>query len=260
MSISEEMERIIENEMSSLDELLRSGCAYDDFMQEFSRLLGQAEVDQAPLMAAGFRYEELMPKYGAYHEKLALEHGERVNAEVDGSEAADAFKAAMPEAETDRKRLMAMGRYVTDRVMTGEPKRILDQVRKGRGHVDTLNDNIVMAGFARRYAEIVAEVRPGGQAIDEAFLERVEKNALSLLKLHGQAVSADDETSRRVARQNQLITLCLLAEREIKRFADAAFYDDTDRYNRDYARRVPRRQTGASTPTETPEALQPGVS
>ena len=252
MTSSNEMEQIVEAEMAEIEEedFLRPGCAFDDYEEEYTRLLGQAEVDCEILTASGFKYNELMPKYRVYQEKLAVEQGARVVSEGEGSEAADAFSKGMPKAEEDKKRLMAMGRFVVSRSKSPEAKKIYDFVRKGSGHVDTLNDNIAMVGFARRYADLASEVRPGGKAIDEPYLEQVRRDALALLELHGQAKSSRDETSRRVERKNQLITLCILAEREIKRYADAAFYDDTDRYSRDYANRARR---AASNDKDTAE-------
>ena len=254
MSETDEMNAVMESEMGALSEeqFIRPGCAFDIYEKYFSKLLAQTEKDRAPLTAAGFRYEEKMPKYVAYHEKLALEHGQRVNAESAVSKAAKVFREGIPQAKQDKKVLMAAGRYVVARSETPEPKRVYDQVRKGYGHVDLLNDNIAMVAFCRTYAGLVSEVRPGGITIDEAFLERVESEAVSLLKRHGEAAAATDEESYRVDRQRRLLTLCILAERDIKLFADAAYYDDTDYYNDNYAR--PDKSSDSNDSPEEPPA------
>lgn len=66
-------------------------------------------------------------------------------------------------------------------------------------------------------------------------LTAFEADALKLLKLKGTADAARDDTMDQVDRQNRLISLCVAAEREIKLFAEMAFFDDIERYNRFYA-------------------------
>jgi hypothetical protein len=251
MTITEEMNAIIENDMAALDQedVLRSGRSFEDFVDEFSVLLAQATEDEALLVAAGFDFSS-MPRYRAYLEKLMAEHGARVVAEADTTASIEAFHAGMPRAEADKKVLMAVGRFVVARTRAPEARRVYKMVRKGRGQVDTLNDNIAMVGFVRRFSETAALVRPGGQAVDDAFLSRVEEDAVRLLKIRAEALTAGDDVSLQVDRQNRLITLCVLAERDIKLYAESAFYDDSDRYNRFYASRA-RRGSGTD---EAPEA------
>ncbi len=255
MTISKELDDTIETEMASLDdkELLRPGYAYDDYVDDYSRLLGQAAKDKPWLVGAGFEYDAYMPKYEAYLEKLSFEHGSRVNAGIVSGEDIKEFKAAMPRAVEDKKQLMVMGRFVVSRSKDPEAKRVYKNVMKGSGYIDTLNDNIAMVGFARQYPTLASRIKPGGQAIDEAFLVRVETEAAFLLKLRGIAVTSDDEESRRVNRQNRLLTLCILAERDIKEYADGAFYKDIARYNRDYARTYVRPEAESEDDIEQPK-------
>lgn len=255
MQLSEEMNRRIEEQMAALtrDALLRPGMSYNDFTREYSELLAQAEEDEVPLRAAGFDFST-MDLYAGYLEKLVLEHGERVNAEAETGEARETFAEGMPRAREDKALLMAVGRYVEARTEGPEAKRVLDRVRKRRGDVDTLNDNIALVGFARRFKTLVLEVRPGGQVIDDALLTRIENDARRLLRVRGQAVAAADDTSLQVDRQNRLITLCVEAKREIKLFAEMAFYNDADRYNRCYASDAGRRPAATTEePAETAE-------
>ena len=85
MSVTDDLNAVIENEMAALskEQFIRPGCAFDIYEKYYSKLLAQTEKDREPLTAAGFKYEERMPKYIAYQEKLAVEHGQRVNAESD---------------------------------------------------------------------------------------------------------------------------------------------------------------------------------
>ena len=81
-----------------------------------------------------------------------------------------------------------------------------------------------------------------GKTVDDAYLIQVEENALGLLKLRGEAIAAGDDARGQVDRQNRLMTLCINAQREIKLFAEMAFYDDTERYNKFYASATIRQQ------------------
>ena len=71
---------------------------------------------------------------------------------------------------------------------------------------------------------------------------RSEQKALGLIKLRGEVVADGDDSKEQVDRQNRLMTLCINAQREIKLFAEMAFYDDTERYNQFYASDARRRE------------------
>jgi hypothetical protein len=236
MELSPQLNDTIEREMAAVhkNDILRPGMGFDDFSKEYANVLAQADEDEAPLTRAGFDFT-LMPKYYGYLDKLASEHADRVNAEADRSASQQAFAAAMSKANTDNSRLMTLARYVVKRSGRPEDRRVYNEIRKGVGDVSTLNDNLALVGFIRRNADLASEVRPGGVEIDETVLTNVEEESFAFLKLRAKAAASKDDASANVERQNQLITLCIRALREIKLFAEMAFYDDVDRYNRFYA-------------------------
>ncbi len=125
-------------------------------------------------------------------------------------------------------------------------------VRKGSGDMDTLQDNITMASFLRKHKDLAQEVKPGGKSVDDKYLDSVEQKALGLIKLRGEVAADGDDSKEQVDRQNRLMTLCINAQREIKLFAEMAFYDDTERYNQFYAsaagRRKPKTDQNPSQP------------
>ena len=260
MTLSPALETLIEQEMAALtkDDFLRPGMAFDKHVGEYSNLLAQEKEDEPLLSQAGFD-TSLMPKYHGYMDMLVLVHGDRVVAESDKKESRKEFNLKMPEAKKDKKLLMAVGRYIVNRTDSNEDKKVYDTVAKGYGDVDTLTDNVTMAAFLRKHKDLAQEVKPGGKTVDAGYLDDVEQKSLDLIKLRGEAITADDDSKEQVDRQNRLMTLCIQAQREIKLFAEMAFYNDTDRYNQFYASDEMRKQnknrdaeTKPATETPTP--------
>jgi hypothetical protein len=250
MTLSQEMNETIEQKMAALDKdnLLRPGMSYNDFVGDYSNLIAQAQKDMPLLSGAGFDVL-LMPLYTGYLDKLVLEQGERVAVEGETTENEAAFATGMPKAREDRKLLLAMGRYVVKRTKNPEAKRVYKMVSAGSGDVDTLNDNVAMVSFARKYKDHVAKVRPGGRVIDEAELARIETEALALLKLRGESSTDAKTPSSQVSRKRRIVSLCVEASREIRLLAEMAFYNDLDYYNRFYA--STHKPSAGSSPTET---------
>ncbi|MBN2528340.1 MAG: hypothetical protein JXR76_18270, partial [Deltaproteobacteria bacterium] len=243
MNDSIDYKEIIAEEMKSIQKTdwLRPGMAYDLFSGEFSQLLAQAKGDLALLEAAGFDGAQL-PKYEAYYRELNAVHGKRVVAEEAMVYAREQFGSQMPQAENARRRLMAVARYVVMRSGSDKAQKVYDMIRSGSSDVDKLSDIITTVEFVRNHMTLANEVRPGGQPIDETWLAKTEEMAHQLLKLRGQALVSDNTPQEQIEKQNQLLTLCIRAQRDIKLFAEMAFYDDVDRYNRYYASAEMRRK------------------
>ena len=246
--ISPEMQEQIEQKMSELEEqdFLRAGMGYDDFANEYSKLLAQVEEDQTALVAAGFDYEK-MEEYAALLTLLTLAHGERVASEADTEEFQDEFKQEMPLAKENRALLLAAAKFVVAKTKTAESRRVYKMVRKGNSDTDALNDVVTLSNFLQRYPELMQQVRPGGTAIDEPLLDSAKKRALSLIDLKGKVSTASDNTDSQIDQQNRLITLIVLAKQDIKLYADMAYYNNVDYYNRHYASETIRQYNKKST-------------
>ena len=257
MELSPALETLIEQEMAALTkgDYLRPGMGFDKHVGEFSNLLAQVKEDETLLTQAGFKFS-LMSKFYGYLKMITRTHGQRVVAESDKKESRKEFNLKMPEAKDDKKLLMAVGRYIVKRTDSKEDKKVYDMVADGYGDVDTLTDNVTMVAFARKHKDLASEVRPGGKTVDDSYLDSVEEKALGLIKLRGEAITSDDDSKEQVDRQNRLMTLSINAQREIKLFAEMAFYDDTDRYDQFYASDERRQQAKQSEPVKQ-EVPQP---
>ena len=254
MELTPALETLIEQEMAALTkgDYLRPGMGFDKHVGELSNLLAQVKEDEVPLTQAGFKFS-LMSKFYGYLEMITKTHGERVVAESDKKESRKEFNLKMPEAKKDKKLLMAVGRYIVKRTDSKEDKKVYDMVADGYGDVDTLTDIVTMAALMRKHEGLAQEVRPGGKTVDAGYLDSAEEKALGLIKLRGVAITSDDDSKEQVDRQNRLMTLSINAQREIKLYAEMAFYDDPDRYDQFYASDVIREQRkSAEKDQETP--------
>lgn len=258
MPIPDQIDTQVEQEIASVGprDYLRTGRSYNDFLSEYTGIIAQVEEDKEPITGAGYEWKK-MPKYIAYLEKIPKVQADRIVAEGDEADVVEEFEKRMPEAQKTEKLLMAMGRFILAQTEDADDKRVYDRVRDGYGYVDSLSDIVTMANFGRRHMDIVSQVSPGGQVIDKAYLNKVEKEALDLLKLKGAAEAASDDISKQVDRKNRLITLMVKAERDMKLYAEMAFFNNIEHYNKHYAseslRRKRNRAAGEEDVSGTPE-------
>ncbi len=236
MAIDPKLDKLIEQEMTALikERLLRPGMSYNDFTGEYTNIIGQSKEDKIPLTNAGLTWN-FMRKYEAYLAKLAIEHGERVASEGVVAEVEEQFGELMPQAKAARKIIMVVLRYILARTDDSKIKRAYKMIRKGYGNIDTLHDIIAGISVINKNLKFLSQVRPGGKEVTQKFLEESKALALQLIELKGDVTAAADDGSFHVDRQNRLITLCIQAQQEIKLFAEIAFYDDQEHYDRYYA-------------------------
>lgn len=141
----------------------------------------------------------------------------------------------MPRAEEAKKKIMVVLRFMVIRTQDTNVKRSYKMIQKGYGDIDTLQDIIAGVSLIKSHSEYLSQVRPGGIEVTLDYLEESKKLALELVAMRGDVTAAADDTSVYVDRQNRLLTLCIKVQREIKLFADIAYYNDQDRYDRYYA-------------------------
>lgn len=225
----------IQGEMAALnrEEWLQSGIPFDNFVSEFSQTLAQATEDEAALSAAGFDAEQI-PKYYGYLRALSSIHGERVVAEGRQAEAQAAFSEKLAAINSVVTVLLAVCRFIVRSTGNEKASRVYQLMRKGNTISDKLNDVFPMVEFIRENAKVAQHVHPGGIVVDDAYLTAAETSAAALIRLRGKALNEVNDTHIFVARQNQLLTLCIRAQRLMKLYAEMAFYDDLDYYTRHY--------------------------
>jgi hypothetical protein len=260
MAISQELTREIEQELAALakKDLRKPPMTIAKFLDEFGNNLGQAEKDNDPLVAAGFKNSRI-PKYRAYFEMLSLAIGERIGAIADTPEKRAMFDEQMAIAEKDRKMMAVVASHIAEQ---SDDKKALHNYRviaKGNSIIDTLTDILGLSALIKEYPQYASEIRPGGVAITGQFMDQAVERAVALLQMKGVVVEKGVPHNAAVDRQNRLLTLCIKAQADIRKFARAAFYDNSDYYNQNYASEA-RRQTSDDTVPDTVEQGQPASS
>jgi hypothetical protein len=115
---------------------------------------------------------------------------------------------------------------------------------------DTLKHNIVLVAMIGEHPELASQIKLEGVSIEKSYCDEVVSRAVEQLLLKGVIVEQGAPKNEKVNHQNRLITLCINAMREIKKFALAAFFDDQEYYNSNYATYA---RVSGSSETETEE-------
>jgi hypothetical protein len=138
-------------------------------------------------------------------------------------------------AKTDRRRMFIVVEHICDRVKDAALNRNFNYLKQGESIADTLTDVLGSAPVIIKYSNYASEIRPGGVLVDEAYCNAACDRAVALLKLKGFAIEKGIAPSSAVDQLSRIMTLCVNAVSEIKKFATAAFFDNTDYYETHYA-------------------------
>lgn len=236
MSVTPELKQRIEADMAKLkpSEFRRPGKSIIKFTGEFSANLSQAEVDKPALITAKCDWN-LLPYFLACFELLILALGERIGASPESSEELSSFQADMASAVRDRKILAVVASFIVRKSGDKNAANNYRKIQKGSGNIDRWIDILSFISMMREYPELASQINPGGQQIDEPYLEEAGNRAIKLLKMSGYVLENGVPRNVTVDRQNRLLTLCCNAQSYIKEYARAAFYDDMEYYNAHYA-------------------------
>lgn len=226
----------IEQQAAALrpEDYRRPGTSIVKFIGELSGLLAQTEEDLEELVAAGFERSN-MTLYRGMLETLSLAHGERVVTAPETIEQRAKLNALTAEAETDRRRMAIVARHIADE--TGDPIVIgaVRRINKGSGALDNLVDVISLSALVRDHLDTASGIKPGGVLVDEQYVSDASARAIEVLQMRGYTVDNGVAKNAAVDRQNRLMTLCLNAQSQIKKYAYAAFFDRPDYYSANYA-------------------------
>lgn len=115
MAITPEVQTVIETMMNAIGrkEIQKPGMAMNTFTDNFSALLAQMDNDIENLVAAGFKRDNTV-LYRSFFEYLLITHGERRGVLEVTPEKKQYFNSEFTKAETDKKRLLVVGRHVAE--------------------------------------------------------------------------------------------------------------------------------------------------
>jgi hypothetical protein len=134
----------------------------------------------------------------------------------------------------DKKRLLVVGRHIYDVHKDSTVKNVIGKSLNGTGAVAGLTKILELVSMIRAYPETALQIRPGGVAVDDLYCTMVTSRALELLKLRGYIVVRGVPKNSKVDRLNRIITLCIQAQTNIKKFAKAALLNEFGYYKDNY--------------------------
>jgi hypothetical protein len=234
MALTPEITAAVENMMAGLnkDEFERPGTTQQKFLDHVLSINAQMVTDRASLVNAGFD-DSKVDLYLGMQEILMITYGQRYGL-TETPEQKVAFDQKFSIAEKDRKRMLIVARHIVEK--TGDKKiaRHYKQIVKGNSIVDTLTDNLSLGALIDQNQQISSEIKPGGIAIDTTYTANATKLAIELLAIKGFVVEKGTPVSAHVDRLNRIVTLCVRAITDIRKFAEAAFIDDPEYLRKNY--------------------------
>lgn len=236
MAVSAKMQKQIDLRASKLNknEFLKPSGGIQNFIVRFGSSAAQAGKDKDPLIRANFSLDEI--EYSqALFENLALAYGMRVGSapKIDGERAE--YIKLKETAEMDVKIMREVISHIIDVTQDASVKKRYDKIVDGSSAVDTFTDVIALASAIEEYPEEARQIKPLGVEMTPEYLLKVKDNALRGLSLRVSLGASGNIPSDTVDRQNRILTLCVKAEAEIRKFAHAAFLDNYEHYLRYYA-------------------------
>jgi hypothetical protein len=235
MGISAELEQRIEAEKAALTgpDIRRSGYTASDFADTLTQLFANAKSDQQQLVAAGMSATYL-DYCDALLQKLSKDLALRYGTSIDKPEERLYFDQQYSAVQKDRRYMLAVVSHIVERCGDKKVKQNYKHIVEGTSIVDTLNDCLALAVIIKKYPNFAAEIRPNGVTIDAEYSTAAENRAAELLKLKGYVVDKGLTPTDEVNQLNRIVTLCVNAQSELKKFAYAAFIDDSEHYERFY--------------------------
>ncbi len=255
MTISIEVLLVIESEIAALtpEKYRRPAIRFDVFMDEYGKNLIQAERDKDKLIATQFDWTK-MEKFRGYSELLTIAHGERIGCGAAIIKKPPEYSAKMAVVKADRRYLFRIARHIADMSNDKNVKQSYSAISKGTGELDILNDILSLVHFIRRFPEYAQEISPSGIKINEEYMDKAIGRAKEVFVLRGDVIKKGELRNKNTDRQNRILTLCLNAQSEIKKFADFAFYENPEYYRTYYASKA-RKQSKASVPVPMAESV-----
>lgn len=233
MEFTPEERAAIQKEALAIAVVKRGYRNYNFHMHRFGRFLAQAETDQVALENANYDWTRFH-RANAIQTMINEVHAKRVAAEGKRSAPDEQFHTLLLKMKTKRKALIIVLDYIEKRHPDSKLKAAAEKIKKGSTNIDIVRDVSSLAELLKEYLDLAAGIKPGGNEINEEYLNTAYAEAQEALNLDGKADQTESERGQLVDLQKRLLMLSMDAITEIKEFAKAAFYMDTDYYREHY--------------------------
>ncbi|KMQ50424.1 hypothetical protein CHISP_2671 [Chitinispirillum alkaliphilum] len=198
-------------------------------------------------MAAGYDWGK-MARYEALFENLVISLSGSDTAEFRSAEKIR-FDRLVAEAQSCRVVLKEIGAYIVSKVKDRRISNYFNRITTGNGLNSCLVSTFDLIALVRKYPEHASQISPRGVAVDDRYLKDAARRAVELLQSKGEVEIETLPIHVKRLRQKKLITLCIKAQMDIKKFARAAFVKNYRYYNSNYSssvRRVQNKKYGSA--------------
>jgi len=236
MALSESLENRIRSEMAALapSDFRKPETSIQTYFDFLSSFFATAEKDKGALITAGLPPDRL-EYYPGLLEVGSRTFGIRYGVATETPEQRLYFNTEFAIAQKDRDRMFIVVEHICDRVKDPALNRNFNYLKQGESIADTLTDVLGSAPVIIKYSKYASEICPGGVLVDEAYCNAACDRAVALLKLKGFAIEKGIASSSAVDQLSRIMTLCVNAVSEIKKYAKAAFFENKEYYTENYA-------------------------
>lgn len=237
MSITAALLQEIQNEIEGVKAVRSIGMSFESFQMEFSRLLGQMEIDREHLLKAGMD-EALIKKGSAYLYLLTEIQAERQVAEGSRSLVSQEFDALFPVIMEYHQLLFDLIAFIAEELDDPSIIHRRNKGIEGKSKINRIQAVISFIPFVRAELAIASRIRFNGVAVDESLLQRIEHDTHHILDLHTHTILTTSDRSLVVRKKKQLFSLCMRFRRKVRLYARAAFIMDRSYFKEHYRNKV----------------------
>lgn len=249
-----EMQQKIELQMYELNkkDFVRCPGGLQKLIGMFGEVTAQTMKDEEKMVAAGYSAEKITLNR-AMLEMLVLSHGARLVDIPENSAEKEEYNSLLEQIKNDCKMMRLVFSHVIDVTDDSKLRKIYQSLSSGSSAVDCATDSVAMSKVLENHPQLICQIRPMSVLVDIAFLHSARNRAVELLSRRGFVVENGLPPSEAVDRQSRIVTLCMKELANIRKFANAAFYDNAEHYHRYYSVKSKRNDSSSETDENEPE-------
>lgn len=247
--ISAEEKTVVLTNAKALDYTRKAGMSFDMAFQEYSRVLGQAEIDKDDLIAAGLEWPE-KALFDTYLLMLNDVHADRICAEGVYSTAKEALISGMSKAELYLTCLVLAAKWIMRKSKDRSFKASYKKITFNKSPLKVLKNIGILADLVEPMISFLGTYKPAKIAITPEYLELVRAEARDLVKIVSEEAGTATLRSQKVILQNKILTLCLDAQEDIVAYAEAAFVTNEEYFEEHYSNQARKKLYRASQKSE----------
>ncbi len=231
MPVEAELRATIEADIQAVSDIRSVSMKMHDFIHRLNGYAAQIVIDKEQLTKTGYNQNKEV-YFITLIDMITETHADRNAAEGKGTR--EQFRATMDQMRLYRTVLILVTEHIIDKTGNEEIKTALKKIRSDHTNLDILHDILALASILNDHWELADDFTPGGVEVNDEYLHIVTIKVEALLKHEGKPNQKSSERAMLVLKQDKLITLCLNAIDEIKKYAKGTFFMDMPYFRKHY--------------------------